>query len=64
MSLFCYGLGVKRYKLWNPKTRKNFMSRSIIFNESMMFNDSLSSDHVLESHEMKLQYTSAGGACG
>jgi len=39
-----YGSGVKGYKLWNPKTKKTFMSRSIIFNESVMFNNSLSTD--------------------
>ncbi|CAD6228752.1 unnamed protein product [Miscanthus lutarioriparius] len=39
-----YGSGVKGYKLWNPETKKTFMSRSVIFNESIMFNDSLSTD--------------------
>ena len=37
-------LDVKGYKFWNPKTKKTFMSRSIVFNESVMFNDSLSTD--------------------
>ena len=36
-----YGSGVKGYKLWNPETKKTFMSRSVVFNESVMFNDSL-----------------------
>ena len=39
-----YGSGVNGYKLWNPKTKKTFMSRSVVFNESVMFNDSLSTD--------------------
>ncbi|CAD6267684.1 unnamed protein product [Miscanthus lutarioriparius] len=39
-----YGSGVKGYKLWNPETKKTFMSRNIVFNESVMFNDSLSTD--------------------
>ncbi|CAD6247489.1 unnamed protein product [Miscanthus lutarioriparius] len=39
-----YGYGVKGYKLWNPKTKKIFMSRSVVFKESVMFNDSLSID--------------------
>jgi hypothetical protein len=51
-----YSSGVKGYKLWNPKTGKTFMSRSVVFNESVMFNDSLSSDHVPESSEKELQY--------
>lgn len=42
-----YGSGVKGYKLWNPETRKTFMSRSVVFNESVMFTDSLSTDDVL-----------------
>ena len=32
-----YGSGVKGYKLWNPETRKTFMSRSVVFNESVTF---------------------------
>ncbi|CAD6232026.1 unnamed protein product [Miscanthus lutarioriparius] len=39
-----YGSGVKGYKLWNPKTKKTFMSRNVVFNESVVFNDSLSTD--------------------
>ncbi|CAD6334611.1 unnamed protein product [Miscanthus lutarioriparius] len=39
-----YGSGVKGYKLWNPETKKTFMSRSVVFNESVMFNDNLSTD--------------------
>src|SRR6185369_1612417 len=39
-----YGSGVKGYKLWNPKTSKAFMSRSVVFNESVMYFDKLSSD--------------------
>ncbi|CAD6245155.1 unnamed protein product [Miscanthus lutarioriparius] len=39
-----YGYGVKGYKLWNPKTKKTFMSRNVVFNDSVMFNDSLSTD--------------------
>ena len=42
-----YGSGVKGYKLWNPETRKTFMSRSVVFNESVMFTDSLSTDDAL-----------------
>ena len=37
-----YGSGVKGYKLWNPETKKTFMSRNVVFNESVMFNDNLS----------------------
>jgi len=40
-------MGIKGYKLWNPETRKTFMSRSVVFNEFMMFTDSLSTDDVL-----------------
>ena len=43
--------GVKGYKLWNPETRKIFMRRSIVFNESVMFTDSLSTDDVLVEKE-------------
>jgi hypothetical protein len=32
-----YGSGVKGYKLWNPETKKTFMSRSVVFNESVLF---------------------------
>ena len=39
-----YGSEVKGYKLWNSETRKTFMSRSVVFNESVMFTDSLSID--------------------
>ena len=42
-----YGSGVKGYKFWNPETRKTFMSRSVVFNESVMFTDSLSIDDAL-----------------
>ncbi|CAD6272998.1 unnamed protein product [Miscanthus lutarioriparius] len=35
---------VKGYELWNPETKKTFMSRSVVFNEYVMFNDSLSTD--------------------
>ena len=38
---------MKGYKLWNPETRKIFMSRSVVFNESVMFTDSLSTDDAL-----------------
>ena len=47
MSFLGYGSGVKGYKLWNPETRKTFMSRSVVFNESMIFIDSLSTDDTL-----------------
>ena len=30
--------------MWNSETRKTFMSRSVVFNESVMFTDSLSID--------------------
>lgn len=53
-----YGSGVKGYKLWNPKTGKTFMSRSVVFNEFVMFNDSLSSDHVPDSSKKELQHIS------
>ena len=39
-----YGSGVKGYKLWNPKTKRAFMSKSVVFNESVMYFDKLSSD--------------------
>src|SRR6185437_16191659 len=42
-----YDSGVKGYKLWNPETKKTFMSRSVVFNESVMFIDSLSTDDTL-----------------
>ena len=42
-----YGSGVKGYKLWNPETRKTFMSRNVVFNESVMFTDSLTTDDAL-----------------
>ena len=42
-----YGSGVKGYKLWNTETKKTFMSRSVVFNESVMFIDSLSTDDTL-----------------
>src|SRR6185437_7211467 len=42
-----YGSGVKGYKLWNRETRKTFMSRSVVFNESVMFTDSLTTDDAL-----------------
>ena len=33
--------------MWNPETRKTFMSRSIVFNESMMFTNSLTTYDAL-----------------
>jgi hypothetical protein len=39
-----YGLGVKAYKLWNPKAKKVLLSRNVIFNEAVMFYDSPSTD--------------------
>jgi hypothetical protein len=51
-----YGLGVKGYKLWNHETRKTFMSRSVVFNESMMFYDILISDHVPDNFDKELQH--------
>ena len=33
--------------MWNPETRKTFMSRSVVFNESVMFTDSLTTDDAL-----------------
>jgi hypothetical protein len=53
-----YGSGVKGYKLWNPETKKTFMSRSVVFNESVMFNDSLFSDHVPNNFDKGLQHMS------
>jgi hypothetical protein len=53
-----YGSGVKGYKLWNPETRKTFMSRSVVFNESVMFYDSLTSDHVPDNFDKELQHVS------
>lgn len=50
-----YGSGVKGYKLWNPETRKTFMSRNVVFNESVMFNDNLSSDIVPDSSDNEQQ---------
>ena len=47
MSFLGYGSGVKGYKLWNPETRKTFMSRSAVFNEYVMFTDSLTTDDAL-----------------
>ena len=47
MSFLGYGSGVKGYKLWNPETRKTFMSRSVIFNEYVMFTDSLTTYDAL-----------------
>jgi hypothetical protein len=32
-----YGSGVKGYKLWNPKTKKVMLSRSVFFKESEMY---------------------------
>jgi hypothetical protein len=32
-----YSSGVNGYKLWNPKTKKSMLSRSVIFNESEMY---------------------------
>jgi hypothetical protein len=53
-----YGSGVKGYKLWNPETRKTFMSRSVVFNECVMFYDSLTSDHVPDNFDKELQHVS------
>nr|ABA96191.1 retrotransposon protein, putative, Ty1-copia subclass [Oryza sativa Japonica Group] len=53
-----YGSGVKGYKLWNPKTNKTFMSRSVVFNESVMFNDSLPTDVILGGSDEEQQYVS------
>src|SRR3954462_11512151 len=39
-----YGSRVKAYKLWNPETKRNLLSRSVVFNESVMYHDSLPSD--------------------
>ena len=39
-----YGSVVKGYKLWNFETKKSFMSRSVVSNESVMYTDSLSTD--------------------
>ena len=33
--------------MWNPETKKTFMSRSVVFNESVMFINSLSTDDTL-----------------
>ena len=46
-----YGSGVKGYKLWNPETKKAFMSRSVVFNESVMYFDKLFSDVLPDSSE-------------
>jgi hypothetical protein len=46
-----YGSGVKGHKFWNPETRKTFMSRSVVFNESVMFYDSLTSDHIPDNFD-------------
>lgn len=53
-----YGSGVKGYKLWNPKTRKTFMSRGVVFNESMMFNNSLPIDIVPDRSDDEQQNVS------
>jgi hypothetical protein len=34
-----YQSGVKGYKLWNPQTQKNVISRNVIINESAMLPD-------------------------
>jgi hypothetical protein len=36
-----YGLRVKAYKLWNPKTKMILMRRNVVFNDTVMFTDSL-----------------------
>jgi hypothetical protein len=51
-----YGSRVKGYMLWNPETRKTFISRSVVFNESMMFYDSLTSEHIPDNFDKELQY--------
>jgi hypothetical protein len=58
MFFLSYGSGVIGYKLWNPETRKTFMSRSVVFNESVMFYDSLTSDHVPDNFAKELQHVS------
>jgi hypothetical protein len=39
-----YGSGVKAYKLWNPETKKVFLSMNVIFNDAVMFYDCPSTD--------------------
>src|SRR5664279_186397 len=53
-----YGSGVKGYKLWNPETKKTFMSRSVVFNESVMYNDSLSTNTSSDSSDEDQQHVS------
>ena len=50
-----YGSGVKGYKLWNPETKKAFMSRSVVFNESVMYFDKLSSDVLPDFSEEQVR---------
>jgi hypothetical protein len=42
-----YGSGVKGYKLWNPKTKKSMLSRSVVFNESEMYY----TNHAVNAHD-------------
>jgi hypothetical protein len=42
-----YSSGVKRYKLWNPETKKSMLSRSVVFNESEMYY----SNHATNAHD-------------
>jgi len=41
--------------LWNPETKKAFMSRSVVFNESVMYFDKLSSDVSASSDEEQIR---------
>ena len=44
--------------MWNPKTEKTFMSRSVVFNESVIFNDSLCTDLISDNFDKEQQHIS------
>ena len=37
--------------MWNPETKKTFMSRNVVFNESVMFIDSLCTNLISDNSD-------------
>jgi hypothetical protein len=58
-----YGLGVKRYKLWNLETKKSMLSRSVVFNESEMYYSNRATnahDDVPQKVSMQVEHLDEG----
>ncbi|KAJ4723712.1 Retrovirus-related Pol polyprotein from transposon TNT 1-94 [Melia azedarach] len=52
---FCYGDGVKGYRIWTPSENRVILSRNVVFDENFMFNHTVKSIVVSENSSVEKQ---------